>query len=196
MHGVLSTEQVLLNVVIPLWLVRETDAPSWLLAWLFATNTMLVVALQVAASRGVDTVPAAVRASWRVAFLLVAACVIVLFTDNTTGVVTIALIWIGYVVLTGAELFGAAADWVFAAELSDPARRAEYQGAIRVGNTLGSVWAPAVYTYLATQWSATGWLLIGAIVLLAASGLSTSARASQRYLDSHTQLDRNPQTST
>ena len=47
--GVLGTNQVLLNVVIPLWLVEETDAPRVLLAWLFGTNTVMAVLLQVAA---------------------------------------------------------------------------------------------------------------------------------------------------
>ena len=53
--GVLGTNQVLLNVVIPLWLVQETDAPRVLLAWLFGTNTVMAVCLQVAAARGSAT---------------------------------------------------------------------------------------------------------------------------------------------
>ena len=48
----LGTNQVLLNVVIPLWLVQETDAPRVLLAWLFGTNTVLAVLLQVAGLAG------------------------------------------------------------------------------------------------------------------------------------------------
>ena len=51
-NGVLSSNQVLLNVVVPLWLVERTDAPPVLLAWLFGTNTVLAVLLQVRASRG------------------------------------------------------------------------------------------------------------------------------------------------
>ena len=43
--GVLGTNQVLLNIVIPLWLVEETDAPRVLLAWLFGTNTVMAVLL-------------------------------------------------------------------------------------------------------------------------------------------------------
>ena len=50
----LGTNQVLLNVVIPLWLVQETDAPRVLLAWLFGTNTVMAVLLQVPAARGVE----------------------------------------------------------------------------------------------------------------------------------------------
>jgi hypothetical protein len=41
--GVFWTNQVLLNVVIPLWLVQETDAPRVLLAFLFGTNTVLCI---------------------------------------------------------------------------------------------------------------------------------------------------------
>ena len=51
-NGVLSSNQVLLNVVVPLWLIERTDAPQTLLAWLFGTNTVLAVLLQVRASRG------------------------------------------------------------------------------------------------------------------------------------------------
>ena len=61
--GVLGTHQVLLNVVIPLWLVEETDAPRVLLAWLFGTNTVMAVLLQVAAARGVVTCGGSLRAA-------------------------------------------------------------------------------------------------------------------------------------
>ena len=61
-NGVLTSNQVLLNVVVPLWLVERTDAPHTLLAWLFGTNTVMAVLLQVRASRGSETVPGALRA--------------------------------------------------------------------------------------------------------------------------------------
>jgi hypothetical protein len=43
---VLGTNQVLLNIVIPLWLVQATDAPHVLLAWLFGTSTVMAVLLR------------------------------------------------------------------------------------------------------------------------------------------------------
>ncbi len=75
--GVLGTNQVLLNIVIPLWLVEETDAPRVLLAWLFGTNTVMAVCLQVAAARGVDSVDRSLRASRISAVFFVASCGIV-----------------------------------------------------------------------------------------------------------------------
>ncbi len=180
--GVLATHQVLLNVVIPLWLVEETDAPRVLLAWLFGTNTVMAVLLQVAAARGITTVGDSLRAQRRGASFFVLSCGIVLVTHDTIGWVTIALVWLGHVTVTGAELFQSAGEWGLQAELSDPERRGEYQGVSQLGFTLGSVWAPALYTFLAMEWGTTGWLLIAAIVLVAAVLIHPAARAAERHL--------------
>ncbi len=181
--GVLSTNQVLLNIVIPLWLVQETDAPRVLLAWLFGTNTVMAVCLQVAAARNVDSVNSSLRATRISMSFFVLSCLIVLVTHDTIGWVTIFLVWLGHVTVTGAELFQSAAHWGFMSELSDPDRRGEYQGAAHVGGTLGQVWAPALYTYLAMEWGTTGWLLIAGIVVVATLGMGPSARAAERYLE-------------
>ena len=181
--GVLGTNQVLLNIVIPLWLVEETDAPRVLLAWLFGTNTVMAVLLQVAAARGVNSAARALRASYISAGFMVASCAIVLVTHDTIGWVTILLVWLGHVTVTGAELFQSAGHWGFMSELTDADQRAEYQGAAHIGGTLGSVWAPALFTYLAMELGATGWVIIAAIVLVGTATMGPSARAAQRYLD-------------
>jgi hypothetical protein len=180
--GVLGTHQVLLNVVIPLWLVEETDAPRVLLAWLFGTNTVLAVLLQVAAARGVVSVDDSLRALRRGAAFFVLSCGIVMVTHDTIGWVTIVLVWVGHVTVTGAELFDSAGEWGLQAELSDPARRGEYQGVSQLGYTLGSVWAPAAYTFLAMEWGTPGWIVIAAIVVIAAVAVHPAAHAAERHL--------------
>ena len=182
-NGVLGTHQVLLNVVIPLWLVQETDAPRVLLAWLFGTNTVMAVFLQVAAARGVTDVRRSLRAQYRGAACFVLSCAIVLVTHDTVGWVTIALVWIGHVTVTGAELFQSAGMWGLVSELSDPDRLGEYQGVSGLGYTLGDVWAPALYTFLAMTWGAPGWILIATVVVAAAVGIGPSSRAAERYLE-------------
>ena len=184
--GVLGTNQVLLNVVIPLWLVQETDAPRVLLAWLFGTNTVLAVLLQVPASRGSETVNGALRAARISTGFMVLSCFVVMVTHDTLGWTTILLVWLGHVTVTGAELFESAGHWGLTSELSEPARRAEYQGAGHVGGTLGSVWAPALFTFLAMEWGTTGWLLIAGIVVVAGIGIHPAARAAERYLATRT----------
>lgn len=182
LDGVLGTNQVLLNVVIPLWLVQATDAPHVLLAWLFGTNTVLAVLLQVPAARGVNSVATSLRAARTSGAFFVLSCFVVLVTHDTLGWVTIVLVWLGHVTVTGAELFQSAGHWDFLSELSDPDRRGEYQGVSQLGGTLGSVWAPAAFTYLALEWGATGWVVIAAVIVLAVLGMGPAARAAERYL--------------
>lgn len=180
--GVLWTNQVLLNVVIPLWLVQRTDAPRVLLAFLFGTNTVMCIVLPMAAARGVKDVPTALRAIRISGVFFVISCLVTLTTHETVGWLTIALVWLGHVTVTGAELFLSAASWSLDAELMDPHRRGEYQGANQLGSTLGKVWAPAAYTFLAMSWGAAGWLVIAVIAVLATAALHPSARAAQRFL--------------
>ena len=183
--GVLGTNQVLLNIVIPLWLVEETDAPRVLLAWLFGTNTVMAVLLQVAAARGVNSVARSLRASYISASFFVLSCAIVLVTHDTIGWLTIALVWLGHVTVTGAELFQSAGHWGFMSELTDADQRAEYQGAAHIGGTLGSVWAPALFTWLAMEHGSLGWITIAAIVIVATLTMGPSSRAAERYLARH-----------
>lgn len=179
--GLLYTNQVLLTVVIPLWLVRRTDAPHWLLAWLFGTNTLLCVVLPTFTSRGVRTIDDALRRAMYSSAFFVLACLITLFSHSTAGLITALLVWLGHVAVTGAELAIGSGNWVFESRLMDPRRRGEYTGLAEVARTVSNFWAPAAYTFLAMHWGATGWLLIAGIIVVAGFGLRPSAHAAERF---------------
>jgi Major Facilitator Superfamily len=185
--GTMWTNQVLLNVVIPLWLVQATDAPHWVLAWLFGTNTVLCIFLPAYTSRGVRTTSDALRSVRISGAFFVASCLITMATHSTAGFVTIFLVWLGHVAVTGAELYFSGAGWAFQAKLMDPARRGEYGGVAEVFSTLGGRWAPAVYTFLAMSWHpagmpGAGWLVIAGISVLAVAGMHPSVRMAERFL--------------
>lgn len=187
--GVLWTNQVILNLVIPLWLVEKTDAPWVVLAFLFGTNTVMCIFLPMAAARGIKDTRTALRAIRISTVFFVVSCVITLSTHESIGWVTITLFFLGHITLTGAELFLSAASWTFEAELMDPRRRGEYQGAAELGGTLGRVWAPAVFTFLAMNWGATGWLIIGGLITAAAAALHPSTTVARRFLEKHVPAD-------
>jgi MFS family permease len=187
-NGTLWTNQVLLNVVIPLWLVQATDAPHWLLAWLFGTNTVLCIFLPAYTSRGIATVSDALRSVRISGVFFVAACLITMATHSTAGFVTIFLVWLGHVAVTGAELYVSGASWAFQAKLMDPARRGEYGGVAEVFSTLGGRWAPALYTLLAMSWHpealpGAGWLVIAGLGTVAVVGMHPSVRMAERFLE-------------
>ena len=185
--GTMWTNQVLLNVVIPLWLVQATDAPHWLLAWLFGTNTVLCIFLPAYTSRGIATIGDALRSMRVAGVFFVLACLITMASHSTVGLLTIFLVWLGHVAVTGAELYTSGASWALQARLMDPARRGEYGGVAEVFGTLGGRWAPAVYTLLAMSWHpaglpSAGWLVIAAIALVAVGGLHATAPMAERFL--------------
>jgi hypothetical protein len=71
----------------------------------------------------------------------------------------------------------------------DPRQRGAYQGAAGLSSTLGKVWAPAVYTFLAMSWGAAGWLVIAGIIVLATLGVHPSTRLARRFLVQHVPAD-------
>jgi hypothetical protein len=187
-NGTMWTNQVLLNVVIPLWLVQATDAPHWLLAWLFGTNTVLCIFLPAYTSRGVETIADALRSIRISGVFFVAACLITMATHSTAGFLTIFLVWLGHVAVTGAELYTSGASWAFQAKLMDPSRRGEYGGVAEVFSTLGGRWAPALYTLLAMSWHpaglpGAGWLVIAGIAIVAVVGMHPAVRMAERFLE-------------
>lgn len=187
--GTLWTNQVILNLVIPLWLVEKTDAPWVVLAFLFGTNTVMCIFLPLLAARGVKDNATALRAIRLSTLFFVVSCVITLSTHHSVGLWTVLLFFLGHVTLTGAELYLSAASWTFEAELMDPRRRGEYQGAAELSSTLGRVWAPALYTFLAMNWGSTGWLIIAGIITLGAAGLHPSVTMARRFLEKHVPAD-------
>jgi MFS family permease len=180
--GVLGTNQVLLNIVVPLWLVERTDAPHILLAWLFGTNTVMAVLLQVRAARGADTVAGCLRLTRWCAWSFVLSCVLIAVTHDTVGWVSIVLIWAGHVTITGAELWQSAASWGFLSELSDPSRLGEYQGVFQLGWQAAAIIGPALFTWLAMEQGAVGWAVIAAIAVAAAAVSHPAARIAEARL--------------
>lgn len=181
-NGVLSSNQVLLNIVVPLWLVERTDAPPVLLAWLFGTNTVLAVLLQVRASRVADSVAGSLRAFRWSGWAFVVSCAVLAVTHDTVGWVSIVLIWVGHITITGAELWQSAADWGLTSELSDHRRLGDYQGVWGMGYQVEPIVFPALYTFLALEWGTPGWALIAAIGVLAAVVAHPAARKAEQHL--------------
>ena len=182
LNGLMAVDQVLLSVVFPLWLVSRTDAPHAVLAWLYGTNTVLVVLLQVRASRGAETVDGAARAARVAGLAALGACVVMMTTAWTPGGTTIVLLWLGYVLVTGAELFHSAAGWGFLSELTDADRRGEYQGVWKLGQQAQLMVGPVTCTWLAVSWRPEGMLVIGGAALVASLLMAQVAYGAQRWL--------------
>jgi hypothetical protein len=166
--GVLLSYGTLMTEVIPLWLITRTNAPRVLLAVLFAVNTVMVVALQVLATRGTETLAGSARVLRRCGLVAALACPVVYLSGVTPVPVTVALLVLALVLITAAELWQSAGAWGVSTELAPAGRRGAYLGVFRLGPAAQSMVGPAALTWLAIGTGGWGWLLISALFVVAA----------------------------
>lgn len=167
--GVFAMSDTLLIIVLPLWILQRTDAPSSLVPALVLVNTLLVVLLQVRVSAGAEGVTGAAGSQVRAGLLLALSCALVPVTlyssDHWTALATVAVV----VVLTFGELFSSASSWGLSYGLSPELRRGEYLALFEWSERAMGIVAPVGLTALAlTGW---GWFVIAAV--FAAAGLAT-----------------------
>jgi MFS family permease len=166
--ALLAISDTLILVVLPLWIIQRTDAPNAVYAWLLALNCVLVAGLQVRASNGAEEVRGATRALRRSGVFGAVGCLTLASTVLLKSPVTIVVLALGMVVMTGSELLQSAGFWGIVAELSPAGRRAEYQAAFYLGSQGERMIGPVCFTAVVITVGAPGWLLIAALFLAAA----------------------------
>ena len=154
--GLLSSHGTLYLVVLPLWVLSHTDAPTHADRRAGAAQHDPRVLLQVRASRGADTVAGAGRALRNGGLLIALFCLVLPVSALTGGVATIGVLVGAAVVLTLAELVQSAGAWGITTTLPPAAHRGAYVGAFRLGGQLQNLAAPAGLTALGV--STGGWV--------------------------------------
>jgi MFS family permease len=171
LDGLLSTHFGLFEVGLPLWIAHRTDAPAWLVAVVYLTNTTAVVLFQVRAARGTDEPAGAARAARRAGLTLLAACGLYALSGHAHSLVTITLLVAGALTHVVGELWHSASGWGISFGLSPSDKHGQYQGAYAIGMQLGQMLAPFVVTTLAVGWGDPGWLLLGVAFALAGAAM-------------------------
>jgi MFS family permease len=167
--AVLFLNEILFGQILPLWAITSTDVPRPVLGALFALNTIMAVLLQVPATRSAVTLAGSGRLTRLAALALAAACPVFVLSGRTHGWVTVLVLALGVVLLTGGELWMSAAQWFFITEVPPPDQRGVYIGA---GNTLigvSKMIGPAALTFLAVSTGGWGWWVILALFAVCAA---------------------------
>jgi MFS family permease len=160
LDGLLSMHYLLLDVVLPLWVMHHTRAPRWMIAVILLVNTVSVVLLQVRAARGMDEPKAAARASRSGALCLGIACVIFALSENGSALLASILLVVAALVHVMGEIRQAAGSWGISFGLAPDHAQGQYQGTYAMGADLAKIIAPVVLTWLAIQHGIAGWLII------------------------------------
>lgn len=165
----------LLSLVIPLWIVQRTEAPSWTVSALLVLNTLGVVLFQVRVARRVTDLESAARSVRRAGAVLLAACAVFALSSASSAW---SSAWAAALVLLLAaclQVFGemthASGSWEIGFGLAPAGRQGQYQGFFGSGAAVARMLGPLPLTTLILTWGTPGWLVLGGLFLL--SGLAT-----------------------
>lgn len=161
---------------VPLWITRETNAPTVVVSVLLITNTVLVVLFQVRASRGTHDLRVAGRVTMIAGWLMAGACLIYALAAGLPAWVAVVVLIIGMIAHTFAEILSQAGAWGLSFELADSVRAGAYQGVFGMGFSLGALASPVVVNATAITFGFAGWAMLALIFLAAASGIWVIAR--------------------
>lgn len=161
----------LISLVIPLWIVQRTQAPTWTVSALLVLNTLSVVAFQVRVARRVRGLEDASRAVRHAGLVMFAACAV--FALATIG----SSAWTAVLILLAAaglqvlgEMILASGAWEISFGLAPADKQGQYQGFFGTGQAVARMLGPLALTTLLLGLGAAGWLLLG--VLFAAAGIA------------------------
>ncbi|WP_228120309.1 MFS transporter [Streptomyces fagopyri] len=177
---VLSLYAVLLEIVLPLWIVSHTTAPRWLVTVLFLVNTASVVSFQVRITKKVDTLPLAIGAFRRSGVALLLCCVLFALSSTGTAVTAGLLLVLGGAVHVYGEMVLSAAAWVVSYELAPPDKQGQYQGFFFTGYAASVMIAPVLLTSLLIRYGTPGWFVLGGAFLLSALAMGPVVRWAAR----------------
>ncbi len=167
--AVLSLHSVVLTLIIPLWVVSHTAAPTVMVAAILVTNTVLTVLLAVRLSRGAQTATPAARTMRRAGLTLAAAMLLLAGTSALPTGPTIALLLVATTVYTIGDLWHAVGGTGLAYDLATPEFVGEYQGVAGLLNGLAGAVGPALLTLLILDGGRLGWVALA--LLFAVTGL-------------------------
>ncbi|HST47608.1 MFS transporter [Jatrophihabitans sp.] len=173
--AVFATTAMVLDVGLPLWVLRHHRIPAAIVGVVLVINTAIVIVAQFQVARRLDTVRAAVRGMWvSAAALLVAAVCIGVTAHLGTGLSALLLV-VAALALTAAELWESPSWWTLSFELAPVARRDEYLATFDVSSSLVALVGPAAMTLIVAA-GPGGWVAYGVVALLAAGLTSLAVR--------------------
>jgi MFS family permease len=166
----------LLSLALPLWITERTGAPAWLASGLFVLNTLTVTLFQIRAARAVTGLGSALRVLRRSGLVMFASCAVFALSAGRSAWPAAMILVAGTMLQVVAEMQQSVGSWQLSFALAPDDRMGEYQGFFGTGVTVARTLGPLVLTWLLLGWGTSGWLLLGALMPVAASAMGPAAR--------------------
>ncbi|MFF4340917.1 MFS transporter [Kitasatospora sp. NPDC001540] len=168
LDAVLTIDDAILNVGLPLWLIHSTRAPHALVPAFLAVNTVVVVLAQLRVSALVGTARQAVRVVPLYGFAVLGCCAAAALAQRTGAAAASALLLVAAVLVTLAELVRSVVSWELSVALAPERARPEYLGVAGMAHSTEKAAGPLLLTGAVLVAGPLGWLTLGAATTAAA----------------------------
>ncbi|AUY48148.1 MFS transporter [Streptomyces sp. CB01881] len=180
-NTVLLLRMPLLSLIIPLWIAARAEHLAWLGSALFVLNTVVVMAFQVRAARGVTGLRSASRAVRDAGVILLASCAVFALSAGDVPVWAMAgLLVVAATLQVIGEMKQSAGSWQISFDLAPAHQTGQYQGFFGSGVAVARTVGPLLLTTLLLDWGVPGWLLLGGFFLAAGCAMGPVVRWAER----------------
>lgn len=162
-NAFMSVHFVLQSVGIPLWVVRETNAPRWWVSVIMMMNTIAVMLLQVAASKGSATLYGGAKSYRLASYFISLACILYAYAHGVNAIVAAFLLSLGMASHIVGELIGSAGSWSIGFGLADENHQGQYQGVWGLSWGLSGTLGPSLVTALVIGMGISGWWILAVV---------------------------------
>ncbi|MEV5432382.1 MFS transporter [Streptomyces sp. NPDC052701] len=181
LDGIMAIQFKVLTVAVPLWLVARTTAPHWMVSATMFTSTVIVVAFQVRASRGIGSPAAGGRAYRRAGAAFLVSCALIPLSAGAPVRAAVCLLMTAVVIHTVGELWHAAAGFEVSFALAPRHATGQYLGVFGLGAGLAETAGPSLLIGLCITWGRPGWYVVGALFALTGLAAPPAVRRAQHH---------------
>lgn len=189
LNTLFSLHLSMLVIVIPLWIITATKAPTVIIAVLLLVNTLMAVFLQIPLSGPAKTVPGS-RRLMTLAGLALAACSLMMVAASLgSAAVAVVLLVVGMAFMTLGEIWQSAAAWTLSYKFAPSTQRVQYLAIFGISGLLAQdVFGPFLLGGLVIDVGQLGWVALAVVFVLAVpllrplvTGLTRQERAGGVY---------------
>ena len=160
LNGGLTLHFLIQNVAIPVWVVKETNAPRWWISVIMVMNTAAIVLFQVRTSKSAKDLRVAAKQFQQASIYVAIASLIYAVSHGVSAIWASLILLAGMAVHIAGELIGSNASWMIAMDLADERRQGVYQGIWSMGFGLTDMIGPTLLVALVIGIGQLGWVVL------------------------------------
>jgi MFS family permease len=180
LSGGMYMQYLVLNLLLPVWVVFHTNAPRWSVSAFVVINTIIVVLFQVRVGKTVQTIGQGGAAFRRAGVVFLLSCSAMGLAGGLPAWGALLLLTGAIVVHTYGELWHGSGMYALDFGLAPPHAQGQYQGLVSMANFAGQALSPLILIAVVLSAGRLGFILLGTWFILLGLAAPAVARWGER----------------